>query len=77
MKIHTARHTFATLLLSLKEDPKLVSELLGHANIHTTLQIYHHVLEENRARAADAMDLLLGEKSADEASEMPPQIAEK
>lgn len=41
-KFHTLRHTFATNLIEIGYDYKLVSELLGHSNINTTLNIYVH-----------------------------------
>ena len=39
---HSLRHTFATNCISLGIDYKTVSELLGHSNINTTLNLYVH-----------------------------------
>jgi integrase len=39
--LHTIRHTAATMLKDMG-TPKDIQELLGHANIATTLQIYTH-----------------------------------
>ncbi len=33
IRFHDLRHTFATLMLSVGEHPKLVQEILGHALI--------------------------------------------
>lgn len=41
-KFHTLRHTFASNLIEFGFDYKLVSELLGHSNINTTLNNYVH-----------------------------------
>jgi integrase len=43
---HTLRHTFATLALESGASPKLVSEVLGHASLATTLSIYWGVTGE-------------------------------
>ncbi len=45
LTFHTAtRHTYATLLLSKGVHPKIVQEVLGHAQIGLTLDTYSHVL---------------------------------
>lgn len=44
IRFHDLRHTHATLLLQLRENPKVVSERLGHADISITLNTYSHVL---------------------------------
>ena len=42
ISFHALRHTFATNCLSNGMDVKSLSEILGHANASTTLQIYVH-----------------------------------
>jgi integrase len=37
---HGLRHTFATLALEAGRSPKLVSEMLGHSKVSTTLDLY-------------------------------------
>lgn len=53
---HTARHTFATLLLSNDVDIYTVSKLLGHQNILTT-QIYAQIIDK---RKEDAINQISG-----------------
>jgi len=37
---HSLRHTFATLALEARRSPKEVADVLGHANVSTTLDLY-------------------------------------
>lgn len=59
IRFHDLRHTAATLLLKRAINPKIVSEMLGHANISITLDTYSHVLPDMQAPAASAMDQVL------------------
>ena len=52
IRFHDLRHTCATLLLSRNVNPKVVSEMLGHANIAITLDIYSHVSPDMQEKAA-------------------------
>ncbi len=56
VRFHDLRHTAATLRLAAGQHPKLVSELLGHASIATTLSLYSHVLPGMGKEAAMAYD---------------------
>lgn len=47
---HTARHTHATMMLTLGADLYTISKLLGHTNIQTT-QIYLRLVDESKMRA--------------------------
>jgi integrase len=59
-RFHDLRYTCATLLLKQGVNPKFVQELLGHADIALTLNVYSHVLSDMGDAAAGAMDAALG-----------------
>ena len=69
IRFHDLRHTAATLLLRRGVNPKIVSEMLGHANIGITLDVYSHVTPDMQEAAARTMDELLtdgNDKSPDD-----------
>ncbi len=53
---HQLRHTAATILLLKNVNPKIVSEMLGHASIAITLDTYSHVLPNMQDSAVAAME---------------------
>ncbi len=59
MRFHDLRHTSATLLLGRGVHPKVVSEMLGHTRISTTLDLYSHVSMTMQQQAAEAFDAIL------------------
>lgn len=56
--LHTFRHTFATILFKQGVDVKVISELLGHSDISVTYDIYTHVIESQKKKAIDVLNVL-------------------
>jgi integrase len=56
MRFHDLRHSAATILLSLGVNIKVIQELLGHANISITLDIYSHVTPNMQRDAMNNLD---------------------
>src|SRR5262249_15529079 len=59
IRFHDLRHTAATFLLLQGVHPKVVSEMLGHASVGITLDLYSHVLPNMQKEATEALDRLL------------------
>lgn len=59
IRFHELRHTCATLALSANVNPKVVSEMLGHATVAITLDIYSHVLPDMQQDAVATLAAIL------------------
>ena len=53
--VHSTRHTFASRCIERGMDPKTLSEILGHANVATTLNTYVH---SNKKSKEDGVNML-------------------
>jgi len=56
--LHSLRHTFASSLFANGVDVKIVSEILGHANVQITYDIYIHLLQEHKRKAFEVVDII-------------------
>ena len=57
---HQLRHTFTSNLLSNGAAPKDVQELLGHADVSTTMNVYAHSTREAKRTSARLLDKVVG-----------------
>jgi integrase len=58
-RFHDLRHTFATLMASSGGHAKVVQEMLGHASINITLDLYSHVLPDMQEDAVYRLGAML------------------
>jgi integrase len=65
-RLHDIRHSTATLLLSRGVPVKVVSEMLGHADVGITLSVYAHVLPDMQDEAARTIDSFFGSQNGRE-----------
>ena len=56
IRLHDLRHEFASLLLKRGVDLKVTSELMGHANVGITADIYSHLLPGMQREAISRLD---------------------
>ena len=70
---HTLRHTFATRCVENGFDAKSLSEILGHANVNTTLQRYVHpsiTLKQEQMNRLENISIL-GQSCGQTAAQVP------
>jgi integrase len=59
VKLHDARHTFASYMIAAGVNVKALSTYMGHATIAITLDLYGHLLPGNEDEAAGLIDAFL------------------
>jgi integrase len=59
IRLYDLRHSCATLLLIAEENPKVVSERLGHSTIVLTLDTYSYVLPTMQEKASAKLEKML------------------
>ena len=53
---HQLRHAYATILFDAGIDDKDAQELLGHANLSTTRDIYTHITQSRKEKTASILN---------------------
>lgn len=59
IKIHALRHSHASLLISMGENPLIIKDRLGHEKIQTTLGIYGHLYPNSNFEVAKKLSGML------------------
>jgi integrase len=62
IRIHDARHTYATLRISKGDNIADVSKQLGHYSVRLTMDVYYHWLPGNKKSEVDALDDVIEEQ---------------
>lgn len=73
IRLHDARHAWATLALPSGVHPKVVQQRLGHASITITLQTYSHVIPSMHGDAAETVASMI--RAAGDAKVVPLSAA--
>jgi integrase len=55
-RIHDLRHSAASLMIQAGYPPKMLREIMGHASITTTLDLYGHLYPGEMDRYVDRLD---------------------
>ncbi len=57
IRVHALRHSHASLLISLGENPLVIKERLGHEDVQTTLGTYGHLYPNMNLAAAKRLNV--------------------
>jgi integrase len=59
VRLHDLRHALATVLMRAGENPRVVSDILGHSKVAFTMMVYSHPDREMFSNAATKIDAAL------------------
>jgi integrase len=72
-RVHDLRHSAASLMIQAGYPPKMLQEIMGHASITTTLDLYGHLYPGEMDRYADRLNEAAGMMSGmTDAAKMRP-----
>jgi hypothetical protein len=56
VRIHSLRHTYASMLIAQGENVKYISSQLGHASVQITIDRYGHLFPDEKRTAAARLE---------------------
>ena len=65
IRFHDLRHTFCSLLIKNREDPKRIQRLMGHSSIGITFDIYGYLFPDEGEDVASRLEDLVTSNSDD------------
>ena len=64
LRLHQARHTYASFMIAAGVNPKALSSFMGHSSITVTFDLYGHLMPGAEAQGAALLDAFLdGQKN--------------
>jgi len=60
LRLHQARHTYASFMIAAGINAKALSTFMGHSSIKVTFDLYGHLMPGTEAEAAALLDTYLG-----------------
>ena len=60
LRLHQARHTYASFMIAAGVNAKALSVFMGHSSIKVTFDLYGHLMPGTEAQAAALLDDFLG-----------------
>ena len=59
LRLHQARHTYASFMIAAGVNPKALSAFMGHSSIKVTFDLYGHLMPGTATEAAALLDSFL------------------
>jgi integrase len=59
LRLHQARHTYASFMIAANVNAKALSTYMGHSSIKVTFDLYGHMMPGNESEAAALLDAYL------------------
>lgn len=73
IRLHALRHSHASLLISMGENPLIIKDRLGHEDIETTLGTYGHLYPNSNFEVAHKLKGILSYQTATENNDTSPK----
>lgn len=65
IKFHALRHTFSSRALEVGMGYKTLSEILGHASVAITMDLYVHSLDEHKKNQMNKLNVIYNNSSSE------------
>jgi integrase len=65
LRLHQARHTYASFMIAAGVNPKALSTFMGHSSITVTFDLYGHLMPGTEAEGAALLDAYLDSRLAE------------
>ncbi len=67
LRLHQARHTYASFMIAAGVNAKALCSYMGHSSIKVTFDLYGHLMPGAEAEAASLLDAFLAVESEQDA----------